>query len=80
MMKYIFTATLLTPFLAVSGMAQTMDQHVYQGGPKTAVPHAARSSTSPREAYGMELPVVSPRARRSHIYSGGPQTVVPHSY
>ena len=77
-MKYILAVALLTPFVTVSSMAQDavrVDQHVYQGGPKSGVPHAARQTTSAREAFAM-----APKAKRSHGYSGGPQTVVPHSY
>ncbi len=78
--KYILAFALLAPFLTASSMAQTLDQHVYQGGPKTPVPHATRPITSPSEAFGMVPLAVVPRAKRSHIYNGGPQTVVPHSY
>jgi hypothetical protein len=77
-MKYIFAVALVAPFLTVSGMAQDaprLDQHVYQGGPKTSIPHATRQTTSASEAFAL-----APKARRSHGYSGGPQTVVPHSY
>ncbi len=79
MTKYILAVALVAPFLMASGMAQTVDQHVYQGGPKTTVPHATRSVTGVREAFGMVPLAVAPRASRSHVYSGGPQTVVPHS-
>jgi hypothetical protein len=75
--KYILAAALVAPFLTVSSMAQDasrLDQHVYQGGPKTGIPHAARQMTSAREAFAMV-----PKATTSHRYSGGPQTVVPHS-
>ena len=75
--KYILAAVLVAPFLTVSSMAQEvtrLDQHVYQGGPKTSIPHAARQMTSASEAFAMV-----PKAATSHRYSGGPQTVVPHS-
>jgi hypothetical protein len=77
-MKYILAAALVAPFLTVSGMAQDaprLDQHVYQGGPKTSIPHATRQMTNAGDAFAM-----APKAKRSHGYSGGPQTVVPHSY
>lgn len=75
--KFIFAAALVAPFLAAPAMAQYaphLDQHVYQGGPKTGIPHAARQTTSASEAFAMV-----PKAVTSHRYSGGPQTVVPHS-
>jgi hypothetical protein len=79
--KYILAVALVAPFMTVSGVAQTVDQHVYQGGSKTTNPRATRSmTTSPSEALGMVPAPVRPRAKRSHIYNGGPQTVVPHSY
>ena len=74
--KYILAVALVAPFLTVSSMAQDairLDQHVYQGGPKTSIPHAARLTTA-SEAFAMV-----PNAATSHRYSGGPQTVVPHS-
>jgi hypothetical protein len=73
-MKYILAVALVTPLMTMSSMAQDpprLDQHVYQGGPKTGIPHAARQMTSASEAFAM--------APMSHRYSGGPQTVVPHS-
>lgn len=82
-MKYIIAAVLITPLLTVSSMAQYapgIDQHVYQGGPKSSVPHAARQITGPGEAYASEAYAWVPRAVTSHRYRGGPQTVVPHSY
>jgi hypothetical protein len=74
-LKYILAVALITPFLATSSMAQDtirLDQHVYQGGPKSGIPHAARQVTPPSDAFAM--------VRTSHRYSGGPQTVVPHSH
>jgi hypothetical protein len=79
--KYIFAVALVVPFLtAPAAIAQDyyaprVDQHVYQGGPKSSVPHAARQVTGVSDAYAMV-----PTARTSHGYSGGPQTVVPHRY
>lgn len=77
-MKFIFAAAVVVPFLAAPAMAQDatirLDQHVYQGGPKTSIPHATRQMTSASEAFAM-----APKALTSHRYSGGPQTVVPHS-
>ncbi len=79
-MRYAFVAALVAPFMTVPSMAQEMlDQHVYQGGPKTTVPHATRPVTSESEAFAMAPTVLMPPARRSHRYNGGPQTVVPHS-
>jgi hypothetical protein len=69
---------LVAPFLTVSSMAQEairLDQHVYQGGPKSGIPHATRQITGASEAFAM-----APKAVTSHRYRGGPQTVVPHSY
>jgi hypothetical protein len=81
-MKYILALAVIAPFMSVSSsIAQRVDQHVYQGGPKSTVPHATiRSATRPSDAFGMMLAPVGPRVKRSHIYNGGPQTVVPHSY
>lgn len=77
--KYILVIALIAPFTTVSSMAQTVDQHVYQGGPKTAIPHATRPIISPREAFGMVPSPVEPRVKCRHIYKGGPETFVPHS-
>lgn len=77
-MKHILALVLVAPFMTVSSMAQDavrLDQHVYQGGPKSSIPHTARLSTSASDAFAMV-----PRGRTSHGYSGGPQTVVPHRY
>jgi hypothetical protein len=76
-MKHILAVALVTPFMTVSGLAQEaprLDQHVYQGGPKSGIPHATRQTTA-NEAFAMVR-----KGRTSHGYSGGPQTVVPHSY
>lgn len=76
--KYILAVTLVVPFMTVSSMAQDaprLDQHAYQGGPKTGIPHATRQMNSARDAFAMV-----PTAVTSHRYSGGPQTVVPHSH
>ena len=76
-MRYIFALVLIAPFMTASSMAQDavrIDQHVYQGGPKSSVPHATRQTTA-NEAFAMVR-----KGRTSHGYSGGPQTVVPHSY
>ncbi len=77
-LKYILAVALITPFLAASSMAQDairLDQHAYQGGPKTGIPHAARQVTPASDAFAMV-----PKAQTTHRYSGGPQTVVPHSH
>lgn len=73
-MKHILAVALVAPFVIAPAMAQDsprLDQHVYQGGPKTGIPHAARQMTKASDAFAM--------APTSHRYSGGPQTVVPHS-
>jgi hypothetical protein len=75
--KYLLAVALIAPFLVAPAMAQDalrIDQHVYQGGPKSSVPHAARQMTNASEAFAMV-----PKVNKSHRYSGGPQTVVPHS-
>jgi hypothetical protein len=81
-MKYVLAVALVVPFLTGSGMAQnapSVDQHAYQGGPKSSIPHATRQeATGASNAFAM-APKASRRAT-SHGYSGGPQTVVPHSY
>jgi len=77
-MKYVLALALLASFTTVSSMAQDavrVDPHVYQGGPKTNIPHATRQTTGASDAFAM-----APKPMRSHGYSGGPQTVVPHSY
>jgi hypothetical protein len=76
-MRYAFALVLIASFMTASSMAQDavrIDQHVYQGGPKSSVPHATRETTA-NQAFAMVR-----KGRRSHGYSGGPQTVVPHSY
>jgi len=73
--KYILAVALVAPFMTVASMAQDaprLDQHAYQGGPKTGIPHATRQVAAASQACAM-VPV-----RMSHHYSGGPQTVVPH--
>jgi hypothetical protein len=78
--KYLLAVALVAPFLTVSSMAQTVDQHVYKGGPKTTIPHATRTTTA-SGAFAMVPSVVAPKPKHpQHVYSGGPQTVVPHSY
>jgi hypothetical protein len=76
--KYMLAVALVAPFLIAPAMAQDalrIDQHVYQGGPKSGIPHAARQVTSVSGAFAMV-----PKVGTSHRYSGGPQTVVPHSH
>ena len=78
MTKCILTLVLIAPLITVSAAAQNaprVDQHVYQGGPKSSVPHTARLTTTASDAFAM-----MPRGRTAHVYSGGPQTVVPHRY
>jgi hypothetical protein len=75
--KYLLAVALVAPFLTAPAMAQEaprLDQHVYQGGPKSGIPHAARQMTTASDAFAM-----APKAVTSHRYRGGPQTVVPHS-
>jgi hypothetical protein len=75
-MKYVLALVLVAPFMTVSSMAQDashLDQHVYQGGPKTGVLHATRQVTAAASQAFAMAPV-----RMSHHYSGGPKTVVPH--
>jgi hypothetical protein len=77
MTKCILALALIAPLMTVSAVAQNaprVDQHVYQGGPKSSVPHTARLATA-SDAFAM-----MPRGRSAHVYSGGPQTVVPHRY
>ena len=76
-MKRILALALVAPFLTVASMAQgapRIDQHVYQGGPKSSVPHAARQTTGAADAFAMV-----PKGA-AHVYSGGPGTGVPHTY
>jgi hypothetical protein len=80
-MKYTLAVTLVVPFMMMSSMAQEpVDQHVYQGGPKTSIPHATRHVTSSSGAFAMVPFVAVPGAKHSHIYQSGPKTVMPHSY
>lgn len=82
-MKHIVAIAFITPFLTVSSMAQDasrLDQHVYQGGPKSNIPHATRQISSGSDIYaqgGIYAQGVR-SANKSHAYHGGPQTVVPH--
>jgi hypothetical protein len=74
--KYMVAVALIAPLLIAPAMAQDglrIDQHVYQGGPKSGIPHSARQVTVVRESFAMV-----PKVKMSHHYSGGPQTVVPH--
>jgi|GEM_PF-2852165 hypothetical protein len=82
-MRYVLAAALVVPILAGPGMAQNaasvVDQHVYQGGPKSSIPHATRQHVTGSDNALAMAPTV-PRRATPHGYSGGPQTVVPHSY
>lgn len=81
-LKSILAAALVAPFLTVSSMAQEaprLDQHVYQGGPKSGIPHATRQITSRQITSSSDAFAKAPKAVTSHRYRGGPQTVVPHS-
>lgn len=75
--KCILAVAFVAPFLIAPAMAQggpRVEQHMYQGGPKSDIPHATRQITGSSDAFAM-----APKARTSHRYNGGPQTVVPHS-
>ena len=77
--RHIFAAALIAPFLTVSGMAQevpAVTKHIYVGGPKSDIPHTTRSVSNWEQAYAK-----APRAKAktTHRYQGGPNTVVPHS-
>jgi hypothetical protein len=75
-MRYILALVLTAPFMTATSMAQDavrIDQHVYQGGPKSSVPHVSRETTANR-AFAMVR-----KSRTSHGHSGGLQAVVPHS-
>jgi hypothetical protein len=75
MIKFI-TIGLIAPFLTVSAMAQNASytfEHVYQGGPKTTVPHTTRQITSGGDIFAMDV-----NAKTPHAYRGGPRTVVLH--
>lgn len=66
MTKYIVAVTLLAPFLTVSSMAQDATytvKHVYQGGPKSTVPHATRQVSSGGDIFAMEVKTAKPRAK-----------------
>ena len=79
-MKHIVAIAFITPFLTVSSMAQDasrLDQHVYQGGPKSSIPHATRQIGVDIYAQG-DIYARGVKAHKSHAYLGGPQTVVPH--
>lgn len=81
-MKYILAVALVVPFLTGVGMAQDaprVDQHVYQGGPKSGIPHATRQEVA-GASNAFAMAPKAPRRATPHGYSGGPQTVVPHSY
>lgn len=85
--RCVFAGALAIAFLTGASMAQNaprIDEHVYQGGPKSSVPHASRV-IGPYSAYGMATvdngpEAVTPIVGPPHHYRGGPQTVVPHSH
>jgi len=65
--KYILAVALITPFLAVSSMAQQ-----YVGGPKSGVAPTTRQISSGGDIYARGV-----KANKSHAYRSGPKTVVP---
>ena len=72
MIKYIFAAVLIAPFLIVSAMAQNAPytvKHVYQGGPKSAVAHTTRQVNSDGSIYAYDL-----NTKRPTAYRGGPRS------
>jgi hypothetical protein len=76
-MKYILAVALLAPFLTVSSMAQDAPntiKHVYQGGPKSTVPHATRQISAGGDIFAM-----GERAKAPQAYRGRQQTVIPRS-
>lgn len=70
MMKYILAVAFVAPFLTVSSMAQDASstvKHVYQGGPKTTIPHATRQVSSGGDIFAMEV-----KAKKPRTYRGAP--------
>lgn len=79
--KYIVAVALVTPLLTVASLAQDaprFDQHVYQGGPKSSIPHATRQIVSSDIYAQGDVYARGVKPNKSHAYRGGPQTVVPH--
>ncbi len=85
--RYVLAGALVIACPTAASLAQNslrVDEHVYQGGPKSSVPHASRV-IGPYGAYGMvsvqsSLGERTSTDRTPHHYRGGPQTVVPHEY
>ncbi len=72
MIKYIVAVGLVAPFLAVSAMAQNAPytvKHVYQGGPKSTVPHTTRQMTRDASIFALDV-----SAQSSKAYRGGPRS------
>jgi hypothetical protein len=72
MIKYFVAVGVVAPFLIVSAMAQNAPytfKHVYQGGPKTMIPHTTRQITSDGSIFAMEVNTRTPQA-----YRGGPRS------
>ncbi|MBP1092228.1 hypothetical protein JOE50_002758 [Bradyrhizobium japonicum] len=44
--KYVLAVALVMPLLMVSSIAQTVDRHTYQGGPKTNIRAGLANSDS----------------------------------
>jgi hypothetical protein len=59
-----------SPLLA-QGAATKDNAHIYQGGPKTTVPHSMKNTKEPATV-GQSGP------SGGHHYQGGPKTEVPH--
>ena len=59
--RHIFAAALIAPFLTASGMAQDVQavtKHIYVGGPKSDIPHTTRPVSNWEQAYAK-----APRAK-----------------
>ena len=76
-------APLLVPIMIVSSMAQivsnqviSQNEHIYQGGPKTVVPHGRVGKI---DRWVQATPSESRRQGCRHLYSGGPKSPVPHT-
>jgi hypothetical protein len=59
-----------SPLLAQEAATKN-NAHIYQGGPKTTVPHSMKSTKEPATV-GQSGP------SGGHHYQGGPKTEVPH--
>ena len=73
--KYILAVALITPFLAVSSMAQQ-----YVGGPKSSIAPATRQIGSGGDIYAQGVDARGVKANKSRAHRGGPKTVVTRGY